>query len=489
MRTGLLIVVAFLARTAGAQAPDTTHKVTGAVVSGVVHDSLAHAPLAGAIVELVAADNPGSFALTAVSDSLGRFTLNDVPDGRHVIGFFHPVLDSIGLETPLREVYVDRGKPVRADLAIPSARRVRAAICGNRSARDSSAVLVGIVRDAGNGAPAGGVTVVGEWVEISFRKRGLSRRVPHLVALTGDNGWFAMCNIPTAGTLSLIASRGADSTDLIEVRIPTGGFLRHELFLGPATNVVAAGSPDSLASRSRRMHTGTGILSGVVVAAMNGTPVAGAQVSITDGPQTIANDQGEWTLAGAPAGTRMLETRALGFYPNRRRVDIISEAAPVRVSLSTLKAVLDTVMITARRINPDPSGFKSRTRTGQGRYLTPEDIVRLQPLTVSDLFRSVPGLKVEFDSRALDKRIFMRGSAGPCQPAIYINGLPMTGQVADSVKSGVGVVTLTADDLDTWMRPNDVTGIEIYPGETAPIEYQQSMSGCGSILIWTKMKR
>ncbi|HZK79132.1 MAG TPA: carboxypeptidase regulatory-like domain-containing protein, partial [Gemmatimonadaceae bacterium] len=338
---------------------------------------------------------------------------------------------------------------------------------------------------------AEGVTVVGEWVEISFRKRGLSRRVPHLVALTGDNGWFAMCHIPTAGTLSLIASRGPDSTDLIEVGMPPGGFLRHELFLGPATNVITQGntdSSDSLASQSRRVHAGTGKLSGVVVAA-NGTPVAGAQVSITDGPQTSANERGEWALVDAPAGTRMLEVRALGFYPNRRRVDVISAAAPVRVTLSTLRAVLDEVMITASRLNRDPSGFKDRSRTGLGRYLKPEDIVRLQPVTVSDLFRSIPGVQVEYDSRALDKRIFMRSSRGPCQPAIYINGLPMTGQVADSVLSGVGVVTLIADDLDTWMRPNDVTGIEIYPGETAPIEYQQSMSGCGSILIWTKLKR
>ena len=49
------------------------------------------------------------------------------------------------------------------------------------------------------------------------------------------------------------------------------------------------------------------------------------------------------TLAEAPTGTRMLEVHALGYYPERRRVDVVASSAPIEVKLSTLKAVLDTV--------------------------------------------------------------------------------------------------------------------------------------------------
>ena len=76
----------------------------------------------------------------------------------------------------------------------------------------------------------------------------------------------------------------------------------------------------------------------------------------------------------------------------------------------------------------------------------------------------------------------MRGAFGSCDPAIYINGLPMTSRTARGA-----AVTITADDIDAWMRPQDVTGIEIYAGDSAPVEYQQGMSGCGSILIWMKL--
>jgi len=99
-----LLVVVLLARPAAAQAPDTIHRAPGAAVSGVVRDSIARMPLAGAMVQLVAADGLASFIRTAVSDSLGRFTLGDVPDGRFTLGFFHPMLDSLGVEAPLRDV-------------------------------------------------------------------------------------------------------------------------------------------------------------------------------------------------------------------------------------------------------------------------------------------------------------------------------------------------------------------------------------------------
>ena len=207
-----------------------------------------------------------------------------------------------------------------------------------------------------------------------------------------------------------------------------------------------------------------------------------AQISIAGGPQTRSNERGEWTLLNAPAGTRMLEIRALGYYPERRRVDVVADAAKVRVALSTLEAVLDTVKIRAT-LSRDPSGFEARRRTGVGHFLTATDIERWQPVALSDIFRSVPGVRLETSPNGYDKRISIRGAFGQCDPAIYLNGQPLTSL------AGYSVVTLTADDLDTWVRPHDVTGIEIYTGDTAPVQYQQGMSGCGSILIWTKLAR
>lgn len=492
MRLKPVLIFALSAGTVDAQVMSAAQHVSGAKISGVVRDSVARAPLAGAVVQLIAADNPAQLDRSAISDSLGRFTLDDVPQGRHKLGFFHPMLDSLGVDAPLKELSINGVAEVRADLAIPSAQRIRKAICG-KAATDSGTLIVGIVRDAKDGAPVGGAQVTGEWVEVTFRSRGMVRRVPRLVATTSDNGWFALCNVPSAGVMALIASRGADTTDVIDVSVPPGGFLRHELYLG-SSQVTISENPvigsDPVAKPQRRiMRRGNGTLSGTIVAVANGKPVRGAHVSLVDGPETEANDRGEWTLSDAPGGSRMLEIRALGFVPSRRRVDIVSDAPPVRVSLSTLKAVLDTVKITATRLSPDQNGFEERRHSGLGRYFTPADIAKQNPGSLSEMFRSVPGLKFEYDDELVEKRIRMRSGFGSCEPAIYINGLAMTTMAADSTKSGLATVTLTSDDIDTWLRPRDVTGIEIYTGDNAPAQYQQGMSGCGSILIWTKLQR
>jgi hypothetical protein len=471
-----LLLVALLAQLTTAQAQDATQPARGATVSGVVHDSLARVPLAGATVQIAAADDPARLTRTAVSDSLGRFTLTDVPAGRYAIGFFHPMLDSLGVDAPLREVSVDGVRPVRADLAIPSPARLRAAICGLRSPLDSSAVLVGTVRDARDRAPVAGVTVTAEWLEFSFSSNGLVRRVPRLVATTGENGWFAMCNVPSTGMLVLIASRGADSTDRIEVQLSSDGFVRRDLYLGPARTVAAGDTTqrtEALAAPSGRLSVGDVRLSGTVIAAVGGRPLPGAHVGITAGPQTRTNERGEWTLVDAPAGTRMLEVRAVGYYPDRRPVNVVAGTPPVRVALSTLRAVLDTVKIVAARVRGrDIRGFLDRSRSGLGRYITEEDIARRKPIIASDLFRTVPGVAVDRTPLG-DTMITMRGTfEDSCVPAFYIDGHFMR--------------NLSADDINSFVNPKEIAGIEVYTGAGVPPQFQQGLGGCGSIVIWTK---
>ena len=81
---------------------------------------------------------------------------------------------------------------------------------------------------------------MGEWLEVTFRTNGVSSRVPRVMAKTGENGWFTICNVPRDGTMAVTASLGADSTDRIEIQVPKVGVARRELYLGSARNVAAA---------------------------------------------------------------------------------------------------------------------------------------------------------------------------------------------------------------------------------------------------------
>ena len=478
MRVRTLVVLGLIsfARLAVAQSTDTAQRVPRVIVSGVVRDSVARTTLAGAVVQLVLRDNVTAEARTTVADARGQFAFDSVAPGRYELGFFHPMLDSLGLESGARHVDVDGRRPVRADLAIPSPARLRAAICGPKVVSPSDAVVVGFVRDARDGTPAANAKVTGEWLEIAIRRGSVGSRVPRLVATTSERGWFALCNVPSPGTILITASRGADSTDVLELTVPSSGLLRRELYLGAARTTVDL---DSLTNTTRRLHAGDGHLSGVVVTAADGKPVAGAIVGIPGGPQSRTNESGEWTLTDAPAGTRMLEVRALGYYPERRPVDVLDAAAPVRVALTTMRAVLDTVKVNATRLGArQQAEFDQRRRSGFGRYITADDIARRRPIFTTDLFRSMAGVRFDRGNGRLDDMtrptIAVRGAAADwCTPSVYIDGHYMA--------------ELTADDIDAFVQPTEITGIEVYSGGMAPPEFQHGLSGCGSIVIWTNI--
>jgi hypothetical protein len=470
-----------LAEAAASQVPAGAERPPGVRVTGIVHDSIARAPLAGAWVQLVDVGSPAQPARSAGADSLGRFAFDEVAEGRYRLGFFHPVLDSLGVEAPSRDLTVRRGRAVRADLAVPSGATLRALICGERSPRDSGlvvtgAAVTGVVREARGGAPAANVTVSGEWLEISFRLQGIDRRRPRVAVTTGANGWFALCNTPVGGTMFLTASRGADSTDLIEASVPTEGFLRRDLYLGPARTVVTRDTTlraDSLALPPRISRSGDGRLTGTVVSAESRRPLAGAIVHLSDGPTARADERGDFTLVNAPLGTRTLEVRSVGYYPERRAVHVVEGMPPARVAMTTFKTVLDTVKIIATQF-PDrhDSGFEERQRTGLGRILTAADLERRGALFTSDAFRNLPGTRLERDETGA-RRIFVRSAFGEwCEPSVHIDGLYMW--------------NLNADDIDGMVTLRYVKGIEVYTEATTPPQYQRALSGCGTILIWTR---
>ncbi|MES2178639.1 MAG: carboxypeptidase regulatory-like domain-containing protein [Gemmatimonadota bacterium] len=509
MRLCIPFLLAGLAAPVAAQSADTVRRAPASSVSGVVRDSIARQPLAGATVQIVTADSLARVARTVISDSLGRYTFSELPPGRYTLGFFHTMLDSLGLEPTLRQVHVPGDRSVHADLAIPSAERIRTTICGPRSALDSAAVLIGVVRSVRDGAPAAGATVTGEWTELTLNRARVVQRVPRLVATTAENGWFAMCDVPSSGTMALMAHRGGDSTDVVELQLPPGGFFRRELYLGSAGIVVpdVTERSDSLAPAPRAVRKGSGRLTGVVLASVDRRPLQGARVNIAGGAETTSNERGEFTLLDAPVGTRMLEVRAIGYYPERRRVDVIDGAPAVRLELSTLKAVLDTLRVTAVR-NRQDNGFAQRRRSGIGVYLTPTDIGRHAPLEASRIFTTVRGVRL---TEPPNSRFIMRGITSLwCAPTVYLDGH--------------AIFDLSADELNVAVRVEEIVGIEIYaePGGI-PAGFAQGLMGgldmngtgasalqagaaqssrsrapeleasgvgsrdpCGSILVWTR---
>ena len=443
----------------------------GSTIRGTVIDSLAGSPLTRATVQLVSSSTRPAVARTTETDSAGRFAFGEVAEGEYVVGFLHPVLDSLGLEPIARAVTVAGEREVAVELAVPAPARLRGAFCGGAG----GGAIIGFVRAARGGAPVQGATVRGEWLEISLGTQGVGSRRAERVATTGAGGEFALCDVPSPGTVMLAASQGAGSTDPIELDVPAHGLLRRSLFLGEAvaaarTDTARAGDTVPAPSSIRR---GPGRLSGTVVAGADGAPLAGARVRVLNGETAQANARGEWTLSDAPSGTRVIEVRATGYYPVQRAVDIADGAAPVTVRLSRLAAMLDTIRAVARRQPGRLSGFEERRRaSGAGRFLTAADIERRRILEFSEIFNYVPGLTRMRDTTG-DNTLVMRSAFGEqCVPAVFLDGNLMR--------------NLAPSDLDTLVDPKEVAAVEVYLETQAPPQFQAFMSGCGSIVVWTR---
>lgn len=420
-------------------------------VSGTVRDSVAGTPLSGAIVQIVA-DSANATPLMAISDSAGRYRIDGVARGRYVISFLHPLLDSLTLEPLLHSLEVG-SSALTVNLATPSGLRLRNVFCKT----NSGGALVGVVRSATDGQPLPSVSVVAEWVDVVIGRGGMGQQRASRTTSTNANGWFALCGVPGPGTLSLQASRASDTTDRIDISVPAGLFARKDLYFG--------------ASRA------DGALRGRVVNG-KGEGLAGAIVSLA-GRRTRTDANGEWSFLGVALGTRVLDVRAIGYYPERRPVDVTPSSPSVRVQMATFESVLDTMRIRASMLRgADEGGFEERRRSsGSGRFLTEQDIRRRAPIEISDLFKSIPGVYHYPDG--INASIKMRsafgsfnGGDGQCFPNVFIDGRPMPALVSD---------------LDGWLRPSDISSIEVYP-DAPPPQFQVPMSGCGSIIVWTKRR-
>lgn len=464
--SSLLLPAALAAQTpTPAPAADTGR----ATVLGLAHDSLTREPLPGAVVQLASYPEVGRRSFTVVADSIGTYRIDSVPGGQYLIGFFHPRLDALRLEPPLRLIEVPREGPYRADVAIPSARTLRQHLCGAAAAPDdSTGVLVGRVRDADTQSPLGGSTVVVIWSELTLGARGLSMDRRQYPIETGADGWYAICGLPAGTELVARAEHAADSSGFIEVTLDPGGLLLRDFNIGRSDTTIALaaeeGADDAPPVRVRR---GSARLAGVV-RNVAGRPLGGAQVELYgSGVEGRTDDEGRFSLSELPTGTHSLEVRQIGYAPKRVTVDLRRQAtATVSVEMERTQQLATVRVLGKAPSRRSISGFlERRQRGGFGRFMTREDIEKWRIFRTSDIMRRMPGVQVT-PSGAFAQVITMRGR---CKPSVFVDGME---------------VPEAADDLDRWVQPHDIAGIEVYNGSVgAPPQF--SRNACGSIVIWT----
>jgi hypothetical protein len=240
---------------------------------------------------------------------------------------------------------------------------------------------------------------------------------------------------------------------------------------------AALGSAPALDAQSAApLAPGTGSVRGSVTTTF-GLPIGGAYLRLSlpgRGTTTSveSDEDGKFNAVGVPSGTAWLVARRIGYRPDSVRVTVSDgETVESRVQLERIAVELDRVQVIGRRDVTGPmAGFYKRMGQGAGRFFTASDIDKRNASRMSDMFRMVPGMRIE--SRGFQSAIRMRGSR--CAPLVWLDAQPLFAAEVD---------------LDAF-DPRSFEGMEIYSGAASvPVEFQGNQrmsSACGTIVLWSK---
>lgn len=442
----------------------------GTVVSGFVLDSMTNQPLAGAVVLL----SGTSRSVTTDAGGRFRFELDTLADGPYTIGFFHPMLDSLGITPPTRQILVQRGQQTFVELAVPSMRTISYSLCPDTALTDGRGLVTGIVRDAATDKPLDSVRVVLMWTGMSVGNTSVVK-VPKAVSVLTDNqGSYHACGVPTGTRVTAQARTKTQRSGWIEVSVPDGGIAMRNFLIGtrPPAAVAARAAADTGGS-APAAPLGTATLTGTITAT-NGQPLQGAQILLLGTQLGARSDEsGAFRLGGLPGGTQSIEVRQIGYAPRRYAVDLSPHReSKLSVVLEERAVVLEAVEVAGKKGSGIP-GFDARAKRGFGTFITRDDIEKRGAIRTTDLFRTIPGVQVQWNGSGYTVQM-TRASASYCPVQYYINGSPF--------------LASPGDDMDMIVQPQDIQAIEVYKGATdTPAEFQGSGgAACGTIVIWTR---
>lgn len=437
-------------------------------IEGTITDSVHAAPLVGATVLAVRVDPQPSVSGGASTDTRGRYRIDSLAVGRYMVEFASPLLDSLEITLPPREVIVSERRTSRIDFALPSGRTLRAAACPGLTLENETGAVLGRVLDADTERPLAGAKVAVAWQEIGIDRTSLR---PSVVERTGavvtdSLGRYRLCGVPTGSWLLVQVQRDGRAGSGIRLQVPdsAGVLVRHLSISASSTRSLADTSGAVATDSGSTAMAGTARAAGVVRGVV-GLPLSDAQVRIVGARGTALSDaRGRYELGDLPAGTQVLEVRRIGYLLAQQPVELRAARTVTQDVRLQRIVTLDSIRVLAQRSRY--ADFERRRKTnGFGTFFTEEQIAQHSPFQTSDLFRYVPGFKVV--GLGLDATVYStRGASirGACAPNVVIDGMP--------------------DQEINLIHPSSIGAMEAYrAGQPGPVQYDR---GCGAIVIWSK---
>ncbi|MEP6621061.1 MAG: carboxypeptidase-like regulatory domain-containing protein [bacterium] len=436
------------------QAQTSSHAVVHSV-RVVVFDSVAGAPLSGAVVQARQVDSANQLlslsqaqVYWSITDAEGRFAITGVPTGRFAIGFQHSAVIALGLELPLRAIDLATDTSVVVDLGI-SAAMALSQNCARRSG--DSGLLTGYALDALNGAPIPGAVVDVRWTEITGEPGKYRATERHVEATTTGDGRYVACDVPGG--------------EIVRARITHNGY--RELAIDMATGGAGASRHD-VRLAGAHANRGTAALAGRVMYA-DSTPVQESRIALPALGLQAETVNGAFAMSALPPGSWMVEAQAIGHDPQRIMVDLDAETTTsATITMSKRAQVLDALNVTARPIGDQKALLEiiDLKRKGFGTFFLPGNEVLGAADLIADVVKVVPGFAIT-GSGTIEARVTGGLSLRRCSPTVFVNG----------DRSPLGMLGIRMADVLAVAAYPDVIGI--------PVQWKDART-CAVIAVWTK---
>lgn len=227
-------------------------------------------------------------------------------------------------------------------------------------------------------------------------------------------------------------------------------------------------------------------LRGKVLDDATAAPIAGVTINVLEPSgatmaSTQTNSAGDFLLSLPRGGQILLYVQHIAYQPllsDTLRLES-GEVVQFEIRLAQNVLPLDPIVVVSRSTS-DAQEFRERqaNRAGTARYITREQIDRYRGNRVTDLLRTIPGVRIVplANASGTANRYFVAmtnndPASGGCNPTIYVDGVEFYQDIY------VG--------LDELISVQDLEGVEVYTWTSAPPALRPR-GECGVIAFWTR---
>lgn len=450
-----------------------TTPFTGTLLRGTVFDSTRGAPLPGAMVTIE------GLGRTTQADAGGRFVFDSLTDDGEVrLRAWHPRLDSLGLPESIARAQIRRRVENSADIHVPGVGAVARLRCP-RASRTAQRIITGVVR-----APTDSALPSVEVVLLQRRGLGTGSRdslVRH-TEVTSDLGRYTFCDVGPGAQAWLLARSGLDWTEPRHVSADSASLVQVVPLATLAPDTTAAplefsGAPAVILGRTLNAGSGQRIAGWVLLPEHSDATV---QVVVDDVVRGTVAEDGSFSVDRVRVGVRRVTFR--GARLAARNISLNVQEDQSQLLVVTLR---NAPVVVVRRSSPAfdqrMEEFRKRRRAGGGVFLEQVEIERRNARTLTDLMRTVPGVRVlpqgtgfRYVTSHFRRLGDPTGSPndGACDMMLYIDGLPFP---------------MDGGDVDSRVRIDDIAAAEVYvTAGSVPRQFAGASAACGVIVLWRR---